>query len=375
MATTARVERRVAGVLTDATTVTLSDANGQFGVRRADTGTSVVAAGTATIHAGTGIYEYDYSALDESYPYELSWKIVAPGSDTEYQLQVLVPSVQGFSWIQERVRTLRERVGRLTGLGHFDTATAGAAGTFTCERAKAFADDSWVGYVVYITDGTGFGQSRVVTDHVQSTGVVTISPNWTTNPDTTSRMEVWAKDLSPEVVNNALSLALLQIQQSIPVQVRLNPSALDTTNYDNMTLPPEMVKVYGLMYLDSARVWVQHKMVNSPADLQWGAMDRACALFGNVLYVYPAIPSDRAIGDLYVLGYRHPTTLMAAGELAEGPSAFIVYVASALLEGRLAEGTQNDPEAHSTRAANWLAMARSIPIVPQWEPNTQTVGP
>lgn len=369
----AQIERRLNGVLTNATTVTLANTGDVYGIRRADTGAVSVAAGAATTNPSTGIYQYDYGALDESQVYEVSWKFVT-GTDTEYAVQVLTPKREGFRYIHETLRALRERVGRLTGFGHFDTALAGAAGTVTLERAKAFVDDAWVGGLAYITDGVGFGQSRVVTDHVQSTGVLTISPNWTTTPTTTSRIEVWMKDLSPEIVNNALALALLQIQHMVPVKMRVNPAAFDATNLDNVTLPSEIVKVYGFEYLTSARLWQTHKPVDSVADLRW-MRERSFALTGNIMYLYPSVPSDRARTDLYVLGYRHPTTLMAAGELAEGPSAFLVYTAAALIESQKAGGQQIDPEQHSGRAANWLRMAASIPLTTRLEPDTLEVGP
>jgi hypothetical protein len=49
---------RVGGVLTDATSVKLSDPTGTFGVRRQDTGDIIVADGTDYSHDGTGVYSY-----------------------------------------------------------------------------------------------------------------------------------------------------------------------------------------------------------------------------------------------------------------------------------------------------------------------------
>jgi hypothetical protein len=83
------------------------------------------------------------------------------------------------------------------------TATAGAAGTITLSAtAPPLVDDLIVGCVIRTTGGTGGGggsgslgnQARVITDYVASTRVVTVSPNWETNPDSTTTYEVLLTD-------------------------------------------------------------------------------------------------------------------------------------------------------------------------------------
>lgn len=66
------------------------------------------------------------------------------------------------------------------------TATAGAAGSITDTVKRKEEDDFWKGGNVKILSGTGEGQERTITGNTQSTGVVAITPNWATTPDTTS---------------------------------------------------------------------------------------------------------------------------------------------------------------------------------------------
>jgi hypothetical protein len=47
-------------------------------------------------------------------------------------------------------------------------------------------DDFWIDGCVIIKDGTGKGQTRKISDFDMATGKITVSENWTTNPDTTS---------------------------------------------------------------------------------------------------------------------------------------------------------------------------------------------
>lgn len=68
----------------------------------------------------------------------------------------------------------------------YGTAQAGASGSIQLAAATAFADDLINGAVVYIASGTGAGQTRAITDWVSSTDTATISPAWTTTPDSTS---------------------------------------------------------------------------------------------------------------------------------------------------------------------------------------------
>ena len=66
------------------------------------------------------------------------------------------------------------------------TATAGAAGSLTDTLKRKEIDDYWKGGIIEILSGTGSGQKRDVSGNTQSTGVVTVSPNFATNPSTDS---------------------------------------------------------------------------------------------------------------------------------------------------------------------------------------------
>lgn len=56
---------------------------------------------------------------------------------------------------------------------------------------KNYADDSLNNGTVEAIDVNGVIQRRTVTDFVQNTGTLTISPNWTSTPDTTYRYTVY----------------------------------------------------------------------------------------------------------------------------------------------------------------------------------------
>lgn len=67
------------------------------------------------------------------------------------------------------------------------TATAGTATTLT-DSTQEWDVDALIGKTVHITDGTGIGQTRKISDNTGT--VLTVSVGWTTNPDTTTTFNV-----------------------------------------------------------------------------------------------------------------------------------------------------------------------------------------
>lgn len=66
------------------------------------------------------------------------------------------------------------------------TAQAGAAGTITLDASASATNSLYNGCIVAITSGTGVGQARLITAYVGATKVASVTPNWTTNPDSSS---------------------------------------------------------------------------------------------------------------------------------------------------------------------------------------------
>jgi len=70
------------------------------------------------------------------------------------------------------------------------TAQAGTASTITLDAAASEVDDIYANFTISITDGTGSGQSKTISSYVGSTKVATVSSNWTTTPDNTSKFRI-----------------------------------------------------------------------------------------------------------------------------------------------------------------------------------------
>jgi hypothetical protein len=102
-------------------------------------------------------------------------------------------------------------VSTIGALGAFatGTATAGAAATLT-NSGKAWLTNMWANYQIRITAGTGAGQIRTIASNTGT--VITVSSNWTINPDATSQYSIEGNgDFFYLLGNNAVTLYRFQV--------------------------------------------------------------------------------------------------------------------------------------------------------------------
>lgn len=81
MTATLTIKTKVAGVLTDVTSVVLENPDATFGIERASDSAVIVAAGTVMTHSATGTYTYTFDADDGVYNW---WAKVTYGGNTYY---------------------------------------------------------------------------------------------------------------------------------------------------------------------------------------------------------------------------------------------------------------------------------------------------
>jgi hypothetical protein len=87
------------------------------------------------------------------------------------------------------------------------TATAGGASTITLAAGASAVDGAYNGLTVYITGGTGSGQSAVISSYVGSTKVATLTAPLTTPADATSVYNLPAQVVYKPVSSNLESAA------------------------------------------------------------------------------------------------------------------------------------------------------------------------
>lgn len=70
------------------------------------------------------------------------------------------------------------------------TATSATSSTLLDTTKRKEPDGFWKGGVLEILSGTGKGQIREITDFTQSTSTISVTPNFTTDPDSTSTYSI-----------------------------------------------------------------------------------------------------------------------------------------------------------------------------------------
>lgn len=71
-----------------------------------------------------------------------------------------------------------------------NTAQAGTATSITLDASASSVTDFYKGQSVYLTGGTGTGQTRIVTAYDGATKIATVQRGWATNPDVTSTFAI-----------------------------------------------------------------------------------------------------------------------------------------------------------------------------------------
>jgi hypothetical protein len=71
-----------------------------------------------------------------------------------------------------------------------NTAQAGAAGSITLDASASAVNDFYKDSLIFISAGTGVGQTRTVSTYTGATKVANVTPNWVTTPDNTSEFAI-----------------------------------------------------------------------------------------------------------------------------------------------------------------------------------------
>ena len=78
---------------------------------------------------------------------------------------------------------------------HEGTAQGGDTDSITLANSASDTDDAYNGMYIEITEGTGKGQVRKITDYAGSSKEATIDSNWDTTPDATSKYRIFETKL------------------------------------------------------------------------------------------------------------------------------------------------------------------------------------
>jgi hypothetical protein len=361
MANIARIERRVAGVLTNADTVTL-------GIVRIADSVVVLAPGAAATNPSTGIYEYDYSALslDPSYTYRVTWTVTT-GLIVETVTQVIASEPGSRAMI-------RRQIGRLLHPHLYDfmytSLTSIVSTSLVLPQAFTVPDNSLIGKILYFITGDAVGQPRVITANTRSTGTVTVASAYSPAPDPGDVLEIWPESIDINTVNDHINLAIDRLSEIVGVYVE-QEATLDAL-LQQVTLPSELTHVIGVRFQNGYGHWYDYMASADPWQDPYAGP--SLSIRGGYAYLSNPIPESDA--PVYVRGYRAPAYLHADTDVSEINPAYIVYMTAYMLDSGQAYGQVVDPEQHNTRATNWYNQAKDIEMrsATNWLPHTIPVN-
>jgi hypothetical protein len=317
------------------------------------------------LHVLVGSYQADLTAfgLDPSFSYTVHWDVVTPGGVP------LSPTTQIGGAAEDSRAVLRRRVGRLL-LGRdkfgYGGVTAATVNSVSAKFARRYPDGTYKGRDVYIVSGHGHGQDAMVSNSFVGSGELQVSPGWQTVPDTSSVIEVWSDRVTPDDVNDALNLAIMDLTQVAPVREdRLVQLAGLPTDRLSIPIPEDFTHVFQIESLDST-LWSTWDRTKADPEQLYTMRNRRA-------YLPTALPSS--VTELWIRGYRRPRRLLNDSDICEVTADYVVLMASFYLDASAAEGQALDPEQHAGRAGNWYrqALLRRNELLRVWEPNTQAV--
>jgi|GEM_PF-4215142 len=107
---------KVGGVLTDPTSVNLSDPTAAYGVKRDDTNAVIVAAGTAMTKASTGVYYYDFTEPALGLTYTAYLEVVYAGETYRFPRSLVGTTSEASAGYFPTVAAAREHAAAFTAM-------------------------------------------------------------------------------------------------------------------------------------------------------------------------------------------------------------------------------------------------------------------
>lgn len=152
---------------------------------------------------------------------------------------------------------------------HSGTATSGTSSTLLDTNSLNYPDDEINNHYIYIYDGTGQGQERRITNFAQATSTCTVSPNWVTNPDDTSKYYIYRRRFNMAAYEAEFKQALRLLRQFflLPDEdtgISLGDPSL-AASYSE-TVPTGMVAIHRIYREDSTLDDIYTMPVPGPAQ-------------------------------------------------------------------------------------------------------------
>lgn len=259
-------------------------------------------------------------------------------------------------YIQENREQVREHIGRLMHGARFIKGTVASVGAnyITVAKAARFGNDKFTGSVVYFLDGPAAGDITYVQSSEQGTGKLTLLPVPAVMPVVGNKVEVWPEETSIEDVNDAINLAILDVQHLAATIAVLSAPTIDGER-KRVTIPATWTLVARLTYEYGG---LKYKLrPRDPRDrMPWDqSYPETFDIEGSGLVVWGGIPSSAT--NVRLVGYARPEKPTNDSTPIPIRSDFLVYKAASILSQDSMAGDLLDPERSQSRAVFWAQQA------------------
>lgn len=261
------------------------------------------------------------------------------------------------AYIEENRQQIREHIGRLMYGRRFlkGTISAVTSNSVALPKAARFGADHYSASVLYVLDGPAVGASTYVASSESGTGKLTLLPVPAIMPIVGNSVEVWPEETTVEDVNDAIDLAILDVQHLAAVATVLVSPTIDSAR-KRITVPANWSLVARLTY-----EYGGFKFKLRPRDprdrMPWDQVDQpeTFDVEGSSLVVWGGIPASAT--NVRLIGYAKPTKLSDDTTTTPIRSDFLVYKAASILSQDAMAGEMLDPERSQSKAVFWAQQA------------------
>jgi hypothetical protein len=266
------------------------------------------------------------------------------------------------TYISESRSTIRSHIGRLMFGSKFlaDTISAVGANTITLPKSSRFGINHFAGAVLYVVDGPVAGTSTYVASNAPGTGQLTLSPVPAVLPSVGNKVEIWPDEMTPDEVNDAIDMAILDVQHLAAAVTVLTSPTIDVAR-KRVTVPATWSMVARLTYEDGGLTYkLRPRDPRDPNpwdqdppttfDIENDGMTRSIVVWGGV-------PTSAT--NLRLVGYNPPTKLATDTDTTIIRSDFVVYKAASILVQDSMATPEMDPRGSGNKATFWAQQAEA----------------
>ena len=172
--------------------------------------------------------------------------------------------------------------GQMLNNSRANIATGGALGSITLDGGASAVNDFYNGNIIFISNGLGVGQARIITAYDGATKIATVQPNWVTNPGAASEYVIIpssSSSVSVPAIANAILDADLQLHLGLGVGGRNIGNILGQlaqSEFENATsvFAAGPIPAQNITLQMAARGCIQYQKIDVSYTKTWGAPDR-----------------------------------------------------------------------------------------------------